>query len=99
MEPKSQVRLVFSGSAPWTREESHLLSSLASVLVIRLREVLREDLGATYGVGVSGDDYDALVDYVTPERLQEAARRYLDTERYVLGVLFPDEVDDEDVGQ
>jgi zinc protease len=54
LEPKSKVRLIFSGPAEWSREESHLLRSLASGLVIRLREVLREDMGATYGVGVSG---------------------------------------------
>ncbi len=183
LEPKSQVRLVFSGPAEWTREESHLLRSLASVLVIRLREVLREDLSATYGVGVSGGislrpreeytvsiafgcspeeveelietlfvelekaktegidisyvekvqeaqrrkrevdvrensfwsqvlrnyytfgwdprqihDYGELVDSVTPERLREAARRYFDPERYVLGVLSPEKVAAEEGG-
>ena len=54
LEPKSQVRLVLHGPAAWSREESHLIGSLAAALQIRLREILREDLGATYGVGVSG---------------------------------------------
>ena len=54
LEPKSQVRLVWSGPAEWSREAQHDISSLAAVLQIRLREVLREDLGGVYGVGVSG---------------------------------------------
>jgi zinc protease len=54
LEPKSQVRLSLSGAAPWSRQADHDLSSLAGVLRIRLREVLREDKGATYGVGVFG---------------------------------------------
>jgi zinc protease len=54
LEPKSQVRLVLHGPAVWSREENHLLGSLIEALEIRLREILREDLGATYGVGVSG---------------------------------------------
>jgi zinc protease len=54
LEPKSQVRLVLHGDAEWSREESHLLGALADALQIRLREILREELGATYGVGVGG---------------------------------------------
>jgi zinc protease len=54
IEDKSQVRLTFTGDAAWSREEDHLLESLAQVVRIRLREVLREEMGATYGVGVSG---------------------------------------------
>lgn len=54
LEPKSQVRLIWSGPAEWSREGQHDIASLASTLRIRLREVLREDLGGVYGVGVSG---------------------------------------------
>ncbi|HEX9731594.1 MAG TPA: insulinase family protein [Thermoanaerobaculia bacterium] len=176
LEPKSQVRLIFTGPATWSREASHDVRSLAEVLNLRLREVLREDMGATYGVGVGGsialrpreeytvrisfgcapdavenlvdvifaeleaarekgvDEGDlgkvkealrrqrevdlkengywlsALANYyshghdprwildveeesdaVTLERVREAARRYLDPARYVLGVLYPEE--------
>ena len=160
LEPKSRVSLLFSGEAPWSREEQHLISSLAQAFRIRLREVLREDLGATYGVGVSGGlsprpietysfsigfgcapeevdslvatvfeeiarrkretdlkengfwlrglqtyysrgldprlllDFDPLVDGLSPERMREAARRYLDPERYVLGVHHPERAAD-----
>lgn len=53
IEPKSSVRLRLHGKAEWTPLESHLLASMAQALRIRLREVLREDLGGVYGVGVS----------------------------------------------
>ena len=52
LEPKSSVRLILHGPAVWSREERHLLGSLAEALEIRLREILREDLGATYGVSI-----------------------------------------------
>jgi zinc protease len=54
IEPKSQVRIVFHGEAPFSREGVHEIGSLADVLRIRLREVLREDLGGVYGVSVGG---------------------------------------------
>ena len=54
LEPKSRVQLLLRGPAEWSRENLHDLQSLAAALRIRLREVLREDMGATYGVGVNG---------------------------------------------
>ena len=54
LEPKALVQLLFSGDAEWSRENQHQLSSLARVLRIRLREILREDMGATYGTSVGG---------------------------------------------
>jgi zinc protease len=54
LEPKSQVRMLFSGPATFTRENRHTMESLARVLQIRLREVLREDMGAVYGVQAEG---------------------------------------------
>jgi zinc protease len=182
LEPQSQVDLQFSGPAEWSRERAHEIRSLAQVLQIRLREVLREDLGGTYGARVSGTltwrpveryqfaisfgcdparvetlidavfreiesfqrdgiaetylqkireiqrrqretdletnrfwiqglasyysqgldprlflAYDELVESSTSESLQAAARRYLNEERYVLGVLQPAE--DTDSGE
>jgi len=52
-EPKSQTSIVFTGRMNYSREERHLLASMVDALDIRLREVLREDLGGTYGVGIS----------------------------------------------
>jgi len=36
-------------------------------------------------------EYDQLVDSVSSERVQAAANRYLDTERYVQGILYPEQ--------
>ncbi len=52
IEPKATVWLVLHGDAPWGLEEEHRLRSLGRVLELRLRDVLREDLGAIYGVSV-----------------------------------------------
>ncbi len=54
IEPKSQTEIVFAGDAPWSPEGRYAMTSLVDYLRIRLREVLREDLGGTYGVRVSG---------------------------------------------
>ncbi len=53
-EPKSYVALTFHGKAKWDRDAARDLESLAAVLDLRLREILREDLGGVYGVGVWG---------------------------------------------
>jgi zinc protease len=55
IEPKSRVEVHFHGEAPWSPLEEHLIDSMADVLRIRLRELLREDLGGVYGVRVSGN--------------------------------------------
>ena len=52
-EPKSRTQIIFSGPFEYSRAERHALISLNEVLDIRLREVLREDLGGTYGVAIS----------------------------------------------
>jgi zinc protease len=54
LEPKSSVKLSFAGPAEWSRENVYDMGSLSAALRIRLREVLREDMGATYGVAVGG---------------------------------------------
>ena len=79
IEPRAQTLLVFSGPAEYRVEERHRIATLADVLDIRLREVLREDLGGTYGAGVSGSISRAPEQRFTfqvgfgaePERLEE----------------------------
>ena len=53
-EPKSLVSLDFHGAERWSRESENDLRALVEVLRIRLREVLREDMGGVYGVQLSG---------------------------------------------
>ncbi|HET7039229.1 MAG TPA: insulinase family protein, partial [Gemmatimonadales bacterium] len=52
LEPKARIQLVFTGPFESNPETRYVLSSLGDALRIRLREVLREDLGGVYGVGV-----------------------------------------------
>jgi zinc protease len=53
-EPKSYVQLTFYGDQKWSRDDARDIRTLSEVLRIRLREVLREDMGGVYGVGVWG---------------------------------------------
>jgi zinc protease len=78
-EPKSRTALIFTGPFEYTRENRYYLSALAELLNIKLREALRENLGGTYGVGVSpGASRDPVPSYrftigfgSAPERLED----------------------------
>lgn len=52
VEPKSTTRIVFSGEFDYARQNRYDMYSMMQILNIRLREVLREDMGGVYGVGV-----------------------------------------------
>ncbi|MFT3694759.1 MAG: insulinase family protein [Kofleriaceae bacterium] len=52
-EPKSHVAITYGGPDKWTIESARDAVILSKILEIRLREVLREDLGGVYGVGVN----------------------------------------------
>ncbi|MBC2845753.1 M16 family metallopeptidase [Winogradskyella flava] len=53
-EPKSQVRLTFSGEAQYDEKEARALSALGEILSIKLIEKLREEEGGVYGAGARG---------------------------------------------
>jgi zinc protease len=82
IEPKARTQLVFHGPVQFGRDTVYALSSLAEVLQIRLREVLREDLGGTYGVGVNASamrdpapQFRVAIGFgAAPERLDELVR-------------------------
>jgi len=86
LEAKSQVNITFTGPATWTRENAHLMSSLAAALRIRLREVMREDMGGVYGVGVAGgisrrpaERYSFSITFgCAPDRVEELRRAAMD---------------------
>jgi zinc protease len=52
LEPKARTQFVFTGPFTDSRENRHAMRSLREALQIRLREILREDMGGVYGVGV-----------------------------------------------
>lgn len=54
IEPRASNQVVFHGSCEYSYENRIVLGVLQDLLDIRLREVLREDKGGTYGVGVGG---------------------------------------------
>jgi zinc protease len=54
-DKKSNTAVIFHGDFQWERKNLYTLHALARALEIRLRERLREDLGGTYSVGVSGN--------------------------------------------
>jgi zinc protease len=54
VEPKATNQLVFHGTCTYSYANRIVFDALQGLLDIRLREVLREDKGGTYGVAVSG---------------------------------------------
>jgi zinc protease len=79
VDPKSRTMIVFNGTFEWTREQRYAIESLVEALRIRAREVLREDLGGTYGVRVSASksqhpraEYQLQIGFgCDPQRLDE----------------------------
>lgn len=76
---QSQTVLLFHGPFDYDREARHRLQSLEDVLSIRLREDLREERSAVYGVGVNSNntdrpepEYQFTVSFTSdPERVEE----------------------------
>jgi zinc protease len=53
VEPQSQTRIIFTGPFDFTFDNRLGIRIMTSILETRLREVIREDMSGTYGVGVS----------------------------------------------
>jgi zinc protease len=85
-EPKSYVSLAFHGDAKWSRDAENDIRALGEVLRIRLREVLREDMGGVYGVSAGGgiarrpkDEYGFLVGFgCAPENIDKLEKAVWD---------------------
>jgi len=82
IEPKSQVRIFFTGPFTWSIQNRNALSSLAEVMRIKLREAIREEKGGTYGVSVGAsmsrfprEEYTLTVAFgCAPERVNELVK-------------------------
>lgn len=78
-EEKSQVSLNFTGQHSWSRMDNYAISSMASVLRIKLRETLREDLSGTYGTRIGSslslyprEEYNITISFgCEPDRVDE----------------------------
>jgi zinc protease len=55
-EPRSQTAIMFFSDTGLEEFDTHRLRAGASILQVRLRDVLREELGGTYSVGVVYSD-------------------------------------------
>jgi zinc protease len=55
-EPRSQTAIMFFSDTGLDELDTHRLRAGASILQVRLRDVLREELGGTYSVGVIYSD-------------------------------------------
>jgi len=53
IENKSLVNIFFSGDFDWSPWEVHKFSAMVEVMNIKLREIIREEMSGTYGVGVN----------------------------------------------
>ncbi len=53
-EPKASVSITFHDDEKWSRQAEVDLTILSEVMRMRLREILREDMGGVYGVGAWG---------------------------------------------
>jgi zinc protease len=91
IEQKSQVEIVFTGPFDWSQANRYTLNSLSSALEIRLREILREEKGGTYGVSVSGSTeqypvpaYSFRIAFsCAPERVEELSKSmFAEIERF-----------------
>jgi zinc protease len=79
LEPKGRQTVIFTGAFDFNRENRYTLQSMTEVLRNMLREILREDMGGTYGVGAYGsgsreprERYSLRIAFgADPERLDE----------------------------
>jgi zinc protease len=85
IEPISRVGIVFHGEYDWARENNYQLRSTADLLGRRLREVIREDEGGTYGIGAWASVrrypaplYTVFITFSTdPDRAEELTNRVM----------------------
>ena len=87
LEPKSRSRLFFNGPFEFDGwRNDFTLEAMADILQLKLREVLREDLGGTYGVSVGArashypdEEYSISLSFgCDPDRVEELTGLVLD---------------------
>jgi len=82
IDPKSQTSIVFTGPFQYDSTHRTAIRAMAMVLQTRLREVLREDLGGTYSVGVRpshdkipDEEYSISISFGSdPKRVEELTK-------------------------
>jgi zinc protease len=77
-EPKGQTLVIFTGETPFNPESRYALRSLGELLQMKMLETMREALGSTYSVNVSGlsskypvEDYQVTITYgSSPDKVE-----------------------------
>jgi zinc protease len=101
VEPQSQTQIIFTGPFEYTPENRLGMRVMTGALEIRLRELIREELGGTYGVGVSGSyekypeaAYTVRISFgADPERMEQlVATLFHEMEAFKRDGPTPDEV-------
>jgi zinc protease len=85
IEPKSTVNITFTGPFEWSQQNRYDFNAMLEALNIKLREVLREDKGGTYGVRTSGSpsliprqEYNITISWgCNPDRVDELVKEAL----------------------
>jgi zinc protease len=85
IEPKSTVNLTYTGPFEWSQQNRYNFNAMLEALNIKLREVLREDKGGTYGVRTSGSpsliprkEYSITISWgCNPDRVDELVKEAL----------------------
>ncbi|SIQ71123.1 zinc protease [Alkalispirochaeta americana] len=91
-EEIAQVAILFHNDYSWSQEENHRWNSLGDLLNLRLREVIREEEGGTYGVRATAwrqqlPDPQAFLQIsfgMDPERSHDLIQRTLEVLQEVL---------------
>jgi zinc protease len=79
IEPKSRVRLIFTGPYQWSRQNNYIMTSMISGLQIKLRKIIREELGGAYRISINSseshfprEEYSVNIEFgCAPERVEE----------------------------
>ncbi len=83
IEPKSRAAIVFTGPFVWDQSQRVAIRAMSEILGNRLLEVIREELGATYGISASPGfykhpkpEYSITINFgSSPERTDELIKR------------------------
>ena len=103
LEPQSQISIVFNGPFQYDQLHRNAINGMILVLQTRLRKIIREELGGTYGVRVStsydkypDQEYTITIDFGTdPERVEDLSQVvFREIEKMKTEGPTPDEVND-----
>lgn len=103
LEPQSQLSIVFNGPFHYDQLHRNAINGMTMLLQTRLRKIIREELGGTYGVRVSpsydkypDQEYTITINFGTdPERVEDLSQVvFREIEKMKTEGVTPAEVND-----